>query len=102
MQESDLNEFRSLLKEVWPGLSVVHQEQVVRFYRLVMAENEVQNLTRQSSPKDFIQGHVLDVRELFRSGLLSFPAMDLGSGGGVPGLLAAVTNENPWVLAESE
>src|SRR5271156_4525490 len=100
MPESDLQEFRKLLKEAWPELSVVQEERVVRFYRLLLAENEIQNLTRLTSPKDFVEGHVLDVKALLKSGLLSFPAMDLGSGCGVPGLLAAAVSENAWVLAE--
>src|SRR5579884_2712123 len=102
MPEAEIQEFRRLLKESWPELAVVRHELVVRFYRLVLAENEKQNLTRLTSPKEFIEGHVLDVRALLKSGLLSFPAMDLGSGGGVPGLLAAATSDDQWVLAESE
>jgi 16S rRNA (guanine(527)-N(7))-methyltransferase RsmG len=44
----------------------------------------------------------LDVRELHAFGQVGFPAMDLGSGGGVPGLLSALIREDRWVLAESE
>lgn len=101
MSETD-SEFRKLLKEAWPELAVVRQELTLRFYRIVLAENEVQNLTRLTSPKEFIDGHVMDVKALLKSGLVSFPAMDLGSGGGVPGLLAAAFTEDPWILAESE
>lgn len=102
MHESDLQEFRELLKTAWPELSSAHVERVVRFYGLVLAENEVQNLTRLISPKDFLLGHVLDVKELISSGLVQYPAMDLGSGGGVPGLLAAAIDVGTWILAESE
>lgn len=102
MPESDFQEFRKRLKEAWPELSVVEEERVVRFYRILLQENELQNLTRLTSPRDFIEGHVLDVKALLKCGLVSFPAMDLGSGCGVPGLLAAAVSENAWVLAESE
>ena len=98
-----LEQFRKLLGEAWTDLSRGQLERIVRFYGLVLSENERQNLTRLTSPRDFLEGHVLDVRALLRSGLISFPAMDLGSGPGVPGLLAAIlSSKNPWVLAESE
>jgi 16S rRNA (guanine(527)-N(7))-methyltransferase RsmG len=95
-------DFLELLKKAWPELS---SDQIVRvglFYELVVAENEVQNLTRLISPRDFVEGHVLDVKELLDSGLVDFPAMDLGSGGGVPGLLAAIIRPDAWVLVDSE
>jgi 16S rRNA (guanine527-N7)-methyltransferase len=95
-------EFRKLLKTTWPELSDDQSARVVRFYELVCAENEVQNLTRLISPQDFIDGHVLDVKALLESKLVSFPAMDLGSGGGVPGLLYACVDSNPWILVDSE
>lgn len=102
MQESDSRDFRALLKEAWPELTTVQQEQCGRFYGLLAQENEVQNLTRLTSPRAFLEGHVLDVKALLQSSLVSMPAMDLGSGCGVPGLLAAAISGDPWVLAESE
>jgi 16S rRNA (guanine527-N7)-methyltransferase len=102
VQESDQVEFRTRLKQAWPELSAEQEERVSRFYRLVLQENEIQNLTRQTSPKDFIEGHVLDVKALLKSALVSFPAMDLGSGCGVPGLLTSAVAEDRWVLADSE
>lgn len=94
--------FENLLQRAWPELSRTSLERVVQFYALVLKENETQNLTRLISPKDFLEGHVLDVKELLKSGFVSFPALDLGSGGGVPGLLAALIHENRWILSESE
>lgn len=94
--------FLELLNSAWPELSEGQRARVARFYELVCAENEVQNLTRLISPRDFIEGHVLDVKALLSSGLVSYPAMDLGSGGGVPGLLAAAIGLNPWILVDSE
>ncbi|OFZ20126.1 MAG: hypothetical protein A2X94_09465 [Bdellovibrionales bacterium GWB1_55_8] len=78
------------------------QERVVRFYDLLVEENSVQNLTRLTSPEDFLNGHLEDVLALLRSELLGPSAMDLGSGGGVPGLLAACLEERPWILVDSE
>ncbi len=59
-------EFQKLLKTAWPELSDIHNQKVVRFYELICAENEVQNLTRLISPQEFIDGHVLDVKELLK------------------------------------
>lgn len=95
-------EFAERLSAEWPELSPEQRARVVAFYQSVCDENERQNLTRLISPADFIEGHVVDVRELLKSELVQFPAMDLGSGVGVPGLLAALVRDDQWVLSESE
>ncbi len=96
-------DFRALLHAGWPDLSTEVQDKVCRYYEMVLAENEVQNLTRMSTPRDFYEGHVLDVQELLKSKMMDFPAVDLGSGAGVPGLLAAIINpEDRWTLVDSE
>jgi 16S rRNA (guanine(527)-N(7))-methyltransferase RsmG len=77
-------------------------ERLVKFRELMVAENEKQNLTKLTSPEDFYFGHVLDVQKLLSFERLQFPAVDLGSGCGVPGLLAAIVSDDHWVLAESE
>jgi 16S rRNA (guanine527-N7)-methyltransferase len=33
---------------------------------------------------------------------MQYPALDIGSGGGVPGLLAALLDERDWVVSDSE
>jgi 16S rRNA (guanine527-N7)-methyltransferase len=93
---------KDLLENQNLGLEKAQISSVLAFYELLSKENEVQNLTRLIGPSDFIEGHLLDTLELIRSGLVDFPAMDLGSGGGVPGLLAAVIRPDHWVLVESE
>ena len=95
-------ELAQLVQAAWPKLSNEQVARVARFHQLLAQENEVQNLTRLISPTDFVEGHLLDVRELLESGVLDFPAADLGSGGGVPGLLAATIRPDSWVLIESE
>lgn len=76
---------------------------ILPFYEKVLEENRVQNLTRLLDPLDFYQGHVVDVLELLGTGCVDYPALDLGSGVGVPGLLAAILQEgSQWILAESE
>jgi 16S rRNA (guanine527-N7)-methyltransferase len=98
----DSQEFLDVLKRGWPGLSSDEYLSIQRFRDLVVAENARQNLTRLLNPTDFFEGHVLDVKELLSLDWVSRPAMDLGSGVGVPGLLSAVLDQKPWVLAESE
>jgi 16S rRNA (guanine527-N7)-methyltransferase len=95
-------ELSERLIQAWPELEPAVRDRIIRFHELLAQENERQNLTRLISAKDFVEGHVIDVRELLKSGLVDFPAMDLGSGCGVPGLLAAIVGGSQWVLAESE
>ena len=102
MDSRDKLHFEELLAARLPTLTGDLVLRISQFRELVLAENEVQNLTRLISPHDFLEGHVLDVWELLKSGLLRFPAMDLGSGVGVPGLLAAIFGSGPWILCESE
>lgn len=75
---------------------------VCEFYERLARENQIQNLTRLISPEAFVDGHLTDAVELIKSRCVSFPAMDLGSGGGVPGLLCAVMTGDPWNLVDSE
>ncbi len=96
------SELRQILERDFPSIQGEVLARVLRFYDLLVAENAVQNLTRLISPQDFAEGHLVDVLELRKSEFLRFPAMDLGSGGGVPGLLAACFSAEPWLLVDSE
>lgn len=100
-------EFRQLLSsELSDELSAIQIDRVVAFREAVIQENSVQNLTRLLSPRDFLDGHVLDVLHLKKSGFLSFPALDLGAGMGVPGILYALiygdSEEQTWISCDSE
>ncbi len=97
---SDQEVFRGLAAGL--GLEGEALDRVVAFRELVLEENERQNLTRLVSPKEFFEGHLLDAVEVVKCGLIEFPAMDLGSGVGVPGILSAILGGGRWVLAESE
>lgn len=99
---TDSQEFQNLLGKHWPDLSAESVHKIVLFREKVLQENESQNLTRLLSPRDFVFGHVLDVKALLEFKALKFPAMDLGSGVGVPGLLSALLRPDIWILAESE
>jgi 16S rRNA (guanine527-N7)-methyltransferase len=96
------DEFKNLLFARTNGLGPGAIDKLVCFRELVLEENRRQNLTRLTKPQEFFNGHVIDCLELKNSGFLSFPAMDLGSGAGVPGLLCTLLGVGPWILAESE
>ncbi len=98
MRSSAVDQLQDILAE----LSGDTKEGVLRFYSLLVEENERQNLTRLISPPDFKNGHVLDVLELHKTGWLTESVVDLGSGCGVPGLLAGLIEPREWTLVESE
>ncbi len=93
---------RDELVLAYPAVDPSVVETALRFHDLLVAGNEVQNLTRLTSPEDFLHGHWVDVWELLKSGLVEFPAMDLGSGCGVPGLLAGIIQNDSWIVVDSE
>ncbi|MCA8923041.1 MAG: 16S rRNA (guanine(527)-N(7))-methyltransferase RsmG [Planctomycetes bacterium] len=67
---------------------------------LLLAANERTNLTRITAPRDVLVKHVIDA--LLGLPFLAPPVVDVGSGGGVPGLvLACVRPEWPITLVES-
>src|SRR4051812_41904286 len=94
--------FESLLAEKQNGLAEETRKKLVSFYEILLKENEVQNLTRITSAEDFYFNNVLDVLELLSTQWITYPALDMGSGGGVPGLMAALIDPQEWILAESE
>jgi 16S rRNA (guanine(527)-N(7))-methyltransferase RsmG len=81
-----------------------------KFASLMHSENQSQNLTRILGSKDFVDGHLLDVHQLFHveqslGWILGPIVADVGCGSGVPGLLAAAIDIAPtrrWLLVESE
>lgn len=104
---SDSNDFRKLLAaDSSLELSEDQIERTVEFRDEVLRENEIQNLTRLLSPVDFLEGHIKDVVHLRKSGLVSYPALDLGAGMGVPGLLSAIlygtAGGKAWISCDSE
>ena len=94
--------FSDLLQKHWPELPEKAQRKVVSFRERLLKANEAQNLTRITEEREFVDRNILDVKALLEAKVLSGPAVDLGSGGGVPGLLSACVEEREWVLVESE
>jgi 16S rRNA (guanine527-N7)-methyltransferase len=75
------------------------------FAHILHRENESQNLTRILGAKEFVDGHLRDAVELLGSPTLGRRILDVGSGSGVPGLLAAALcadSDRVWFLTESE
>lgn len=90
------------------GEFILTEEQVekaARFAEILHRENEIQNLTRILGIEEFIDGHLVDVIELFKMNTLGLVVLDIGSGCGVPGLLAAaidLNHDREWFLCDSE
>ncbi len=76
-----------------------------RFGEILYRENGNQNLTRIVGTDEFVEGHLLDVVELLSLPTLGKRILDIGTGSGVPGLLAAtlsVNSDRVWFLTDSE
>jgi 16S rRNA (guanine527-N7)-methyltransferase len=97
-----MSDFRVLIEGARPEMPAPQVDRLVRFRDLVIDENSRQNLTRLTEASQFWDGLVLDAVVLQQSGLLEFPALDLGTGSGVPGLVCALLGESPWILVDSE
>jgi len=100
-QEAFLKEIRS------SGLELTETQSLIaaRFAEILHRENEEQNLTRILGAKEYIQGHLVDVLELLALPTLGNRILDIGTGSGVPGLLASALTEHTeklWFLTESE
>ncbi|MEK7400564.1 MAG: RsmG family class I SAM-dependent methyltransferase [Candidatus Poribacteria bacterium] len=98
----DSKKLNDLLTNNWLGLDAAARDKICEFYNLVYKENQIQNLTKLINISDFFEGHVIDVRELLKSCLINYPALDLGSGLGVPGLMAAAVEQKTWIISEAE
>jgi len=85
-------------------LSESQLEKAALFAHILHRENAEQNLTRILGVGEFVDGHLVDVVELLNGDILGAKVMDLGSGSGIPGLLAAAIDESSreWFLVESE
>lgn len=85
-------------------LSLEQKQRAAQFATLLYGENERQNLTRIEGVQEFVGGHLVDVIELFKIPTLGMKVADVGSGSGVPGLLAAAIDltSREWHLVESE
>lgn len=84
------------------GITPDQQQLIVRHFEEILHENKRQNLTRLTDPKQFFEAQLQDCFELVSSRWIQYPALDLGSGSGVPGIPLAILTGETWILAESE
>jgi len=77
---------------------------LLRHARLMLEENERQNLTRLTSPNDVLVRHILDSATAlpFVEAAPRGAVADLGSGAGYPGVVISVLGARHVVLVESE
>ena len=79
-------------------------ERLEHYVALLLTANERLNLTRVTEPAAIARLHLLDALSALPHVTSERPerALDLGSGGGVPGIvLAVVTPETHWTLVDS-
>jgi 16S rRNA (guanine527-N7)-methyltransferase len=74
-------------------------ERLARLKQFVIAENEQQNLIAASTVEAFDERHLTDSMQLFPN-LRDGPLLDIGSGGGFPGLVIAALVDTPVHLVE--
>jgi 16S rRNA (guanine527-N7)-methyltransferase len=84
------------------GIEPEKAQKLVHFWELVSKENEIQNLTRILDPETFAEEHIRDSWELHKAGWILGKALDLGTGGGFPGIPCAILGTATWVLVDSE
>ena len=100
------SELQSILTKDHPELSLQQIEGILTFAEILYKENQKQNLTRIEGVQDFVDGHLIDVLEFLKMlPEVGNRIVDVGSGSGVPGLLAAVIDFQSlrqWHLVESE
>lgn len=109
MEDKEQEFFRKLIQQVAEDfhLSSTVIERICQYRALVLEENEKQNLTRLITPQDFFEGHIRDCLELRKWGRVGKSVLDVGSGGGVPGLVCAIleiddAERRQWILSDSE
>ena len=76
---------------------------VERYVELLLAANARLNLTRIVAPAEVARLHLLDALSALPllDALAPDRALDLGSGGGVPGLVLALARRYAWTLVDS-
>ncbi len=99
-----LTPFLTDISRYAPNLSQESAKRAAEFAVKLYEGNKSQNLTRIPA-EEFVTGHLIDVLELLKFESLGERVMDIGSGCGVPGLLAAAIDNQTsrrWILVESE
>lgn len=97
-------ELKHLLKEKSPiPLENAQIDQLGAFFDLILAENEVQNLTRITDPSAFFWDQLYDCLVLKRTSWLERgPLLDIGPGAGIPGVVLAILGVSGIEMVETE
>ena len=85
---------------------VFDRQRAEALYAHLSGVNEWMNLTRLRSERDYLKQHLLDSLTGLQLPELQdldpdMPCVDLGAGGGYPGLPLATMTDAPWVLVDS-
>lgn len=96
------DELVAALEEHNVQLDVEHHELICRYCRLLWKWNNKLNLTRHTDYQSFVTRDLIDSLRLSTHIPADRKVLDVGSGGGVPGVILAVTRPDLTVcLAES-
>jgi len=85
------------------GLNVSREtfERLDAFAKLVIAENEAQNLISAATIPNIWARHIVDSAQLALFAPQKGVWLDLGSGAGFPGIIIALIRDEPMILVES-
>lgn len=103
-KELKQDEMAAALAELRIHPSPAQLTQLAEFYKAVLERNKVMNLTAITEPEDFLRKHYVDCftaydKEIFETASY---AMDIGTGGGFPGIPFAIyTPHIKWLLLDS-
>jgi 16S rRNA (guanine527-N7)-methyltransferase len=88
--------------KAWLNVPRETLDRLEAFVELVRAENERQNLVSRTSLDQVWSRHIIDSAQLVRfAPSADAPWLDLGTGAGFPGLIAALLRSGPVTLVES-
>ena len=79
---------------------VVATDRLAAFLTMVVAENDAQNLIAPSTVAQIWSRHAMDSAQLVPMGQAGL-WIDIGTGGGFPGLVVAILRGDPMILVES-
>lgn len=74
------------------------RHQLVRFYQLLMEEQEHQNITRLLTLRDVAIKHFIDCLMIPKLTALKFPLLDIGTGPGFPGIPLKIHFPNQRII----
>lgn len=99
----------SLIKQLQTGLSALglaqseaQQTRLLAYVALLQKWNAAYNLTAIRDPKEMLVKHVFDALSVQQHLPAGGHWIDIGSGGGIPGLVLAIADESrAWTLLDS-